>query len=243
MRRDVGAIIVAGGAGVRAGGGTPKQYRLLNGTPMVVRTVRAFLAHPRLGQLVLVLPPADVAAPPAWAAPLADEAAAVGIALSLAAGGRERADSVAHGLARLDEARHIVLVHDAARPFVPYATIDAVIAAADGGEAAIAAIPVGDTLKAADTADPTRAVRTVARDGLWRAQTPQGFPAGLLRAAHARRAAEGLCATDDAALVEAAGVPVRLVLDSTRNFKVTTADDLALAELVARADDDAGRDG
>lgn len=206
---------------------------------MVVRTVRAFLAHRRVGQVVLVLPAADVAQAPDWVASLRSEAEAAGTGFTLAAGGRERADSVAQGLARLDEARQIVLVHDAARPFVPFATIDAVIAAVDGGEAAIAAIPVGDTLKAAAADDPTRAIRTVARDGLWRAQTPQGFPTSVLRAAHARRAEHGPAATDDAALVEAMGTAVRLVLDSTRNFKVTTADDLALAELLARADDEA----
>lgn len=253
-------IVVAGGAGIRAGGGVPKQYRTIGGVPMVLRAVTPFLGHPEVRRVVLVLPAADVDAPPSWLrealathalerAPMgastrgdADapslQAAALASAADhaewrLTAGGTERAHSVAAGLAMLGDDVGTVLVHDAARPFVERAVIDGVISAARAGEAAIAAVPLGDTLKTADPADPAHVVRTIPREHLWRAQTPQGFPLGLLREAHARAAAEAIVATDDAMLVELLGHRVRLVPDSTRNFKVTTADDLALAELLA----------
>jgi 2-C-methyl-D-erythritol 4-phosphate cytidylyltransferase len=186
-----------------------------------------------VAQLVLVLPAPEVADPPAWLGALVGTAAGV---LTVTAGGRERSDSVVQGLAALDARCAVVLVHDAARPFVSQVVIDAVIAAADAGEAAVAAVAVGDTLKAADPADPTRAVRTVPREGLWRAQTPQGFPAALLREAYRRQSLAPAPATDDATLVERLGATVRLVPDSSRNFKITTADDLALAEVIAVAE-------
>ena len=113
--------------------------------------------------------------------------------------------------------------------------IDAVIAHARAGEGAVAAVRVSDTLKQAAGDDATRVARTVPRDGLWRAQTPQGFPRAVLERAHRAASATGRAATDDAALVERMGVPVRLVPDSPRNLKVTTAEDLALAELLAAA--------
>lgn len=221
-------IVVAAGRGERAGGGVPKQYRELAGVPMLLRALRPFTAHADVLHTVVVLPAADAAAPPAWLAPLA------GASLAFVAGGAERADSVAAGLAALDPAAAVVLVHDAARPFVSAATIDAVIAAARAGRGAVAAVPLGDTLKEA-TADGVTIARTVPRDRLWRAQTPQGFPRALLVRAHAAPRAPGAIATDDAALVEALGERVELVPDSARNFKVTTAEDAALAELLLRS--------
>lgn len=214
----------------------PKQYRLIGGVPMAVRTVHAFVGHPRVGRLVLVLPEADSLAPPVWLAELQEAAAAARTPLVLVAGGAARADSVANGLHALDASQDLVLVHDAARPFVSEATIEAIIAALDLGEAAIAAVPLGDTLKAASDAAPSHVQRTVPRAGLWRAQTPQGFRTELLRRAYLQRADAGDSATDEAALVERLGVPIRLIPDSSRNFKVTSADDLALAELIADAE-------
>jgi 2-C-methyl-D-erythritol 4-phosphate cytidylyltransferase len=209
------------------GGGVPKQYQPIAGVPMVLRAVRPFVAHPDVAQVVVVLPPADAAAPPAFLAGL------VGERLVLAGGGAARSDSVAAGLAALAPRYSIVLVHDGARPFVERAVIDAIIAHVRQGDAAIAAVPLSDTLKEAAANDPTRVGRTVPRERLWRAQTPQGFPRSVLAEAHSRAARAGRTATDDAELVEGSGIAVRLVPDSSRNLKVTTADDLALAELLA----------
>jgi 2-C-methyl-D-erythritol 4-phosphate cytidylyltransferase len=191
--------------------------------------VRPFAAHPEVARIALVLPPADAANPPPFLAELP------GDCLTLVPGGPERTDSVAAGLAALGEECRVVLVHDGARPFPDRGVIDAVIAHARRGEGAVAAVPVSDTLKEAAGDDATRVARTVARGRLWRAQTPQGFPRALLAQAYAWAREQGVSATDDAALVEACGGTVRLVPDSPRNLKITTRDDLAVAELLAEA--------
>jgi 2-C-methyl-D-erythritol 4-phosphate cytidylyltransferase len=223
--RDVGAVIVAAGRGARLGGSLPKQYLPIAGVPMLLRSLRPFVSHPEVRQVVLVLPEAEAAAPPAWLAPH------LGECLRLVAGGAERGDSVAAGLAALDAACGVVLVHDAARPFVTRDVLDAVIGAARDGVGAVPAVPVADTLKAEGA--PGVVARTVPREGLWRAQTPQGFPRAMLEEAHARARADGVRGTDDAALVERIGGVVRLVPGDPRNLKVTTPDDLALAEVLA----------
>ena len=219
--------MVAAGRGTRLGGKTPKQYQPIGGVPMVLRALRPFTAHPDVARVALVLPAADAAEPPAFLRGV------LGEGLVLVPGGAERTDSVAAGLAALGPECTTILVHDAVRPFVERAVIDAVIAHARAGEGAIAAVRVSDTLKEAAADDATRIGRTVPRDGLWRAQTPQGFPRAVLERAYAHMPAGPAGSTDDAALVERTGVPVRLVPDSPRNLKVTTAEDLALAEQLA----------
>lgn len=223
MPRDVGVVIVAAGQGTRLGGAVPKQYLPLGGVPLLLRALRPFTTHPDVAHTVVVLPAADAAAPPAWLAEV------LGGALSVVPGGAERADSVAAGLAALPSGCTVVLVHDAARPFADHAIISAVAAVARRGEGAVPALPVGDTLKEAAPDDPSRVVRTVPRAGLFRAQTPQGFPRALLERAHAAAGPEA-GATDDARLVELAGGVVRLVPGSARNLKITTEDDLRIAE-------------
>ena len=223
---------MAAGRGERLGGDIAKQYQLIGGIPMVLRALRPFTSHPDVAQVVLVLPPEDVANPPAFLSPLSASSAS---AFSVVAGGAHRGNSVRAGLAALQRECTIVLIHDAARPFVERSVIDAVIGYARAGEGAVPAIPMTDTLKEATRADGTLIRRTRPRSRLWRAQTPQGFPRSVLVEAHARAARLGRRATDDAALVEALGVPVRLVPDSCRNIKVTTGEDLALAQLLAGA--------
>jgi 2-C-methyl-D-erythritol 4-phosphate cytidylyltransferase len=220
----VGVVVVAAGAGVRAGPGEPKQFRLIGGVPMLLRALRPFTSHPAVAQVVVALPPPLAAAPPEWLARLA------GGRLALVAGGAARADSVRAGLAVLRDDVTVVLVHDAARPFVSRETIDAVVARARGGVGAVAAVPVSDTLK--EAGGDGRVTRTVPRDGLWRAQTPQGFPRTMLAAAYAARS-DDPSPTDDAAVCERAGFPVEVVPDTTANIKVTTAEDFRLAEALA----------
>ena len=220
----MGVVIVAAGQGTRLGAGVPKQYLPLGGVPMLLRALRPFTSHPEVAHTVVVLPAADAAHPPAWLAEV------LGGTLSVTGGGAERRDSVACGLAALPAACAVVLVHDAARPFVDQAIISAVAAVARTGEGAVPAIPVGDTLKQVAAGEGGRILRTVPRDGLFRAQTPQGFPRRVLQEAHARAPRGGGAATDDALLVEQAGVPVRVVPGSARNFKITTEDDLRIAE-------------
>jgi 2-C-methyl-D-erythritol 4-phosphate cytidylyltransferase len=222
-RPDTGVVIVAAGAGVRAGPGEPKQFRPILGVPMLLRALRPFTSHPAIAQVVVALPEAYVSRPPEWLAKL------LGERLRLVAGGDTRARSVQAGLRTLPPGVEIVLVHDGARPFVSRATIDAVLARARAGVGAIAALPVSDTLKEVSEA---KIVGTVPRDHLWRAQTPQGFPRAMLEQAYARLRAGA--PTDDATLCEQAGFTVEVVLDVPDNVKVTTPEDFRVAEALAR---------
>ena len=218
------ALIVAAGSGQRFGAEIPKQYLDLVGKPVLRRTVEAFLRHPRVKAVRVVINPAfrDLY-----------DAAVAGLGLpEPVAGGASRQDSVRNGLEALaDSAPDHVLIHDAARPLIDDATIDAVIAALDHHPAALAAVPVADTLKRGKGGlNGGLGTGTVDRSGLWRAQTPQGFRFPEILAAH--RSAAGLELTDDAAVAERAGLPVALVPAREENFKVTTPDDLARAARV-----------
>ena len=226
-RSDAGVIIVAAGRGTRVGGGEePKQYRPIAGVRMLLRAIRPFASHPRVGQIVVVLREADAARPPEWLAPLLSDR------LTVVAGGAERQHSVANGLSRLSPAMTLVLVHDAARPFVDAAVIDRVLQVAALGAGAVPGVPLADTVKEADTAGLV--VRTVPRERLVAVQTPQGFPRQMLETAHQRSRGDAAGpATDDAALCERMGHPVRVVAGSPRNIKVTTAEDFELAERLA----------
>lgn len=208
------ALIVAGGSGRRFGAERPKQYHDLLGQPVLRRTVEAFLRHPGIDGVQVVIDPACRAL---------YDAAVAGLSLpDPVAGGASRQDSVRNGLEHLaGQAPDRVLIHDAARPLIDAATISAVIAALDTHPGAIAAVPVADTLKRGGDGVVGG---TVDRTGLWRAQTPQGFRFAEILAAH--RAAAGLELTDDAAVAERAGLAVALVPSPEENFKVTTQDDL-----------------
>lgn len=224
--------MAAAGRGERAGGEVLKQFRLLAGVPLLLRALRPFLSHPEVAEVVVVLPAPAAAAPPDWLAPL------LGERLRAVPGGKARMDSVEAGLGALSPSCTIVLIHDGARPFPEPGVIDAVIAAARRGVGAVAAVPLMDTLKEAAARDPhagepPRIARTMSRSGLWRAQTPQGFPRALLEAAYAGARGAGFIGTDEAALVERMGGEVVLIPDAITNLKVTTADDFALAEALA----------
>ena len=216
------AVVVAAGAGRRFGGAVRKQYLEVGGEPVLLRAVRAFLEHPRIRHTLVVLPPEDVEAPPPWLA---------GLAVEIVAGGAERGDSVHAGLQRVPPETGTVLIHDGARPFVSAGVIDRVLDGCAGGEGAIAALPVTDTVKEVDAEG--RITGTRERAGLRLAQTPQGFPlAGILHA-YRRARADGFAATDDAAVFERDGGTVRVVAGERSNLKVTVPGDLPLAEAIA----------
>ena len=218
------AIIVAAGRGARAGAGGPKQYRGLAGRAVIAHTAEAFLAHPAIDAVrVIIHRDDDVEYESAMDALLSHEKL-----LPPVHGGAERQDSVRLGLESLeDRAPAFALIHDAARPFIDAATISRVIEALDEHDGAIAALPVHDTIKraAGDKIDAT-----VPRDALWRAQTPQGFRYDKILDAH--RAAAGKVFTDDAAVAEAAGLGVALVAGSPDNMKITQAEDFGMAEII-----------
>ena len=223
-RPDVGVVVVAAGAGARAGPGEPKQFRPILGVPMLLRALRPFTSHPAVGQVVAVVPAGFESRPPEWLGKLTGER------LALVAGGATRAASVRAGLGALAPEASVVLIHDGARPFVTRETIDGVVAKARSGVGAVAAIPMGDTVK---EVTEHRVTRTLARERLWRAQTPQGFPRPMIEQAYAQLA-DAPPPTDDAELCERAGLPVEVVPDSPYNLKVTTADDFRIAEALAR---------
>ncbi len=214
------ALIVAAGSGERFGGELPKQYLSLDGQPLLRRAIEAFRGHPAVGGVQVVYQPAH--------RDLYDRAVA-GLGLpEPVPGGATRQESGRLGLERLAEspagAPDYVLIHDAARPLVDAGTISRVVAALERAPAAVAAVQVIDTLKKG--VDGFTA-GTVDRSGLWRAQTPQGFRFSSILEAHRRLAGAGL--TDDAAVAEAAGLPVALVPGSPDNIKVTTPIDLERA--------------
>ena len=220
--RDVGVVIVAGGESARIGGSELKQFRWVAGKPTLLHSLQTFMARPDVAAVVVVLPRAFVADPPPWIFQCDIDR------LMLSVGGRTRTDSVQNGLEDLPDEAQVVLIHDAARPLVDDATIDRVIVAARSGACAVAALPVVDTLKEVDSAG--RIVRTVDRAGLWRAQTPQGFPRDVIVRAHRDARANHVSATDDAALCERLGIPVSVVRGSERAMKITEESDFARAE-------------
>ena len=213
------ALVVAAGRGRRFGGESPKQYASLAGRPLLRHSLAAFAAHPGIDAVRAVIHPDDRAH---------YEAAADGLGLlAPVPGGGSRQESVRLGLESLEgTAPGRVLIHDGARPFVEPALIDRVLDALERAPGAIAALPVTDTLKRGEA---ERIAGTVRREGLWRAQTPQGFRFEDILAAH-RAARDTPDLTDDAAVAERAGLEVLLVEGSPANLKVTTPRDLARAE-------------
>ena len=222
---SVAVILPAAGRGTRLGGPVPKAFAPLAGVPLWERCVRRFAGREDVVRTVLVLAADELG-------DFRDRHAAVleSFGVVTVAGGAERCDSVRRGLAACGGA-DLVAVHDVARPLVPDDAVDAVFAAAAEHGAALLAAPVADTLKRAEGGC---AAATVPRDGLWAAQTPQVARRDLMERAFAGRG--DLTATDEAALLERIGVRPRLVPGPRRNFKITTADDLALAEALLAAE-------
>ncbi len=216
-----GAIIVAAGRSERMGG-VDKLLQPLGGRPLIAHPLAAFARHSSLGALIVVVSEANRAAIEAIVREIAPDARVV-------LGGKRRRDSVHAGLEALSEYDYVI-VHDGARPLAEPELIDAVLAASRETGAALCAVPVSDTVKRADAAGLVRG--TVSREDLWLAQTPQAFRRDLLLQAHR---ATDIDATDDAALVELMEAPVRIVLGSARNLKVTTPADLRLAEALLAA--------
>lgn len=231
QKPEIAAVIVAAGRGARAGAADgPKQYRMLAGQAVIARTLANFEAVPAIGPIVLVIHPDDHTLLAAACGPLSPRVRVV-------EGGETRQASVLRGLEALAaDAPAAVLIQDGARPFSDPDLIARVIAGLDIRAGSIAAMPVADTLKR-EAKDGT-IEQTVPRAGLWSAQTPQGFPFTPILDAHRRAAGENRRDfTDDAAIAEWAGLPVRLVAGSPDNIKLTWARDLAIAEKILQAND------
>jgi 2-C-methyl-D-erythritol 4-phosphate cytidylyltransferase/2-C-methyl-D-erythritol 2,4-cyclodiphosphate synthase len=219
----VAALIVAAGRGERAGGAVPKQYATLLGKPILRWTIEAFARHPAISMIQVVIGANDEAS-------YAEATEGLSLLMPLA-GGPSRQHSVIHGLEALVHHRpDHVLIHDAARPLVSATMIDEVVTALKAGAAgAVPLLAVADTLRKLENGK----WMTVPRDGLQRAQTPQGFAFGKILEAHRDHARENL--TDDMALAELAGLHITAVAGEDINMKVTEPKDFALAEAHLRA--------
>jgi 2-C-methyl-D-erythritol 4-phosphate cytidylyltransferase/2-C-methyl-D-erythritol 2,4-cyclodiphosphate synthase len=219
----VAVVIVAAGRGERAGQSEgPKQYRKIGGRAVLYRTIEAFSSHPAIGKIAVAIHPDDTALFNAAVDGLAGRVVVVH-------GGTTRQDSTRLALQALAiETPAIVLIHDGVRPFVDAALIHRVAAATTADQGALPALPVTDTLKR--EADDGTICETVPRADLRAAQTPQGFPFGPILAAHEKAYAAGRNDfTDDAAIAQWAGLPVRIVPGSPDNIKLTWVKDIAMA--------------
>jgi len=216
------AIIVAAGSGIRLKIDTPKAFVPLGGRPLLHYSLRAIAALEAIGEAVVTVPPGMERQARAEV-----ERVGVEIPVKLVAGGAERQDSVRIALGLTSAESEVVVVHDAARPFATATLFAACIDATRRADGAIAAITVADTVKRIEG----RTIKaTVAREGLWQAQTPQAFRREMLVEAHDRARRERWAATDDAELIERCGGRVEVVESSATNLKITTPADLEIAE-------------
>jgi 2-C-methyl-D-erythritol 4-phosphate cytidylyltransferase len=218
------AVVPAGGTGKRMGAGAPKQFLMLGGVPLMAHALRALERAPSVTEIVLVVPKAE------QARALSEVVERHGFkkVRKVVPGGATRQESVHHGLNEVDEDVEIVVVHDAVRPFVTEDLIERSIEAARKHGGAIAAVPMKDTPK---QVGPDGLIqRTLDRHELWLAQTPQTFRRALVVEAYRKADVDRLHATDDAALVERLGHQVAIVQGSWDNMKITTPEDMILAE-------------
>jgi 2-C-methyl-D-erythritol 4-phosphate cytidylyltransferase len=221
-------ILPAAGKSSRFRDKEKKVFANLDGRAVWLRAAELFVNRDDVGQVLVVVAPADREM---FKTRYGAHMGLLGV--QVAPGGAERFESVANALALVRDDCDHVAIHDAARPCLAPELIDAVFTSAAKTGAALLAVPVGDTLKRAD--DRGKVEATVPRAGLWLAQTPQVFRRDWLMDAYARRASLGQGVTDDAQLVEAAGHPVWLVTGSSGNIKITTREDLALAEAILKS--------
>ncbi len=220
------AIIPAAGRGKRMKSYLNKQFMLLQGMPMIVHTLRVFQAAEAVTEIVLVCAPGE------------EEyyrreilgSYEITKPVLVVAGGRERQDSVYHGLLSIEGDCDYVMVHDGARPLVTAELISRIAEEVKVVNAVVAGVPVKDTIKRTDAGGII--VDTLQRERLWHVQTPQAFKYTLLKQAHEQARAAEYCGTDDASLVERVGVPVKIIPGSYENIKITTPEDIIIAETI-----------
>lgn len=226
------AIILAAGSGTRMNSALPKQYMDLAGLPVLTRTLMVFDKHPAIEHIFLVVSANDtnycrehILSGSSWRK-----------TVRLVTGGKKRQNSVYNGLKAAETnigEDEIVLIHDGARPFVSKEMITACIEGAAESGACILGIPASDTLKRVDSAGIIHG--TISRENVWMAQTPQAFFLKLIRDGFENVMNKGLSVTDDAAVLESAGIPVRIIPGSRTNMKITTPEDLDFAVAMVRS--------
>jgi 2-C-methyl-D-erythritol 4-phosphate cytidylyltransferase len=231
------ALVPAAGRGLRMGGSVPKQFLALGGQPLVLHSLRVLQASSVIEEVILAVPQNEM-----------DYCLKEIVAkhrftkvTKVVPGGHERQDSVRHALEAVHDDVDVVLVHDAVRPFLTEQMVEGVVKAARAKGAAIIALPMKDTVKQVGADHVIE--RTVDRQALWLAQTPQAFRRDWLLAAHRKAHAEGIRATDDAYLIEWAGHPVCVVEGSGENIKVTRPEDMVIGEAILASQRSRGMKG
>jgi 2-C-methyl-D-erythritol 4-phosphate cytidylyltransferase len=222
----VSAIIVSAGKSLRMNTSMRKQYMLLGGYPVLYHALMAMNASSAVDEMILVVPEDDVD----FCSKNIIQPANLSKKIRLVSGGSKRQISVYNGLKAVDEKSRIVIIHDGVRPFIRHEQIDACIKGAEESGACILGLPVYDTLKIVHQSCWIN--KTIQRDAVWLAQTPQAFQYSLIMRAHENAMAEGLTGTDDASLVEMMGQKVRIIEGTRRNIKITTKEDLEWARML-----------
>ena len=224
----VTAIIAAAGVGKRMGQATPKQFLAVLGQPLLAHTLIPFEAVQEVSEIILLIPAG-------WeehCRKVVIEKYGFKKVTKVISGGKERQDSVYLGLNEASNTTDMIIVHDGVRPLVTEALIQMSIRTASDSGAAVVAIPLTDTLKQVTMDGLVK--RTLKRDGLWLVQTPQTFQKKIILEAYEAAYRDQFYGTDDAALVERVGFPIKIVLGSGMNLKITTPDDLRLSEFLLR---------
>jgi 2-C-methyl-D-erythritol 4-phosphate cytidylyltransferase len=224
----VTVLIPAAGMGKRMGKAMAKQFLLLGDKPLLAHTLLAFQRAPEIDEIIPILSREDIECC------LRDviERYQIAKVKTLVVGGKERQDSVLHGLQKIEKDSAVVLVHDGVRPFVTADMIRDTVDLANKGECIAVGVPIKDTIKEVDENKIVR--RTLERGSLWAIQTPQAFPVKILRRAYEESYKQKRYGTDDATLVELTGGTVRVIMGSYENIKITTPEDLILAEEILK---------
>ncbi len=222
------AVVPAAGTGTRMGGSTKKQFLRLGGKPILAHTLITLETCPEVNGVILVAPEEERA----FCLEQIVQPFGLRKIMSVIAGGRERQDSVYAGLLAVPASAAIVVVHDGVRPFADASMFRRSIEAARRGVSAVVGIPVRDTIKSVGPEHKVR--KTLEREMLWAVQTPQAFTCPLLRDAYDRAFREGFYGTDDASLVERIDLPVKVLMGSEANIKITSPGDLLLGEAILK---------
>ncbi|MBI5657399.1 MAG: 2-C-methyl-D-erythritol 4-phosphate cytidylyltransferase [Geobacter sp.] len=224
------ALIPAAGMGKRMGAGINKQYLLVAGIPIVAHTIAVFESSPLVDEIYIISPLDEIP----YCRSEVVEAHGFAKVRAIVPGGAERQHSVLNGLRAVVSPADddLVLIHDGVRPFVTKEIIERAIDVARQADGALVAVPVKDTIKVVVNGTIRE---TPPRANLWQAQTPQAFRYGIIRDAHERAATEEFLGTDDTSLVERLGKEVKVVMGDYRNIKITTPEDMILAEAFLRS--------
>jgi 2-C-methyl-D-erythritol 4-phosphate cytidylyltransferase len=223
---NVVALILAAGQGKRMGAGEKKPYLLLAGKPILVHTLSGFEKCPSIDGIVLVVEENEID----HARTSVVEASGCSKVINVVPGGLKRQDSVWEGIKALKGEGELVMVHDGVRPFVSPELLQRAVDTTRKNGATVVAVPVKDTIKTASR--EKEVIKTLDRETLWAVQTPQTFNHDLLKKAHEMARKDGFIGTDDASLVERIGIPVNIIDGSYENIKITTPEDLVLAETI-----------